>query len=1329
MKIAEALFASAALALAAAVQAGPSLGTRQAADTCASGVLNSRNGGDLIVTARCQVPAGTYQFGDVHVLAGGSLEFDDAVIQFWAANILVEKDGSLIAGSPTAPIGSAGGELTIYLWGRDQTGTDRNRQGVGVPCLSDAKGQCGVPDDIWNANRDASGMPVPPANAKAIGSLPSAASYPRYADDPEIAKDYFYAYMPLPFDGAPTAQGAGPGYFGYKVLGLAYGGTLQLFGTKGTSHGSTECRAAPTRSGSSWARLDGSARPGDLAIGVDRPLTLQAGDHLVVTTTDYVPGHSEEVVVAEDTDCGSRIRLRDPLRWAHQGEILPLTTLPEGVGPQGEARREGADLRAAVGVLTRSIRIVSAGDTLGTPFPAEPAPDADAPGYYFGGHVVVRQGFKRFQVQGVEFRQLGQGGRMGHYPMHFHSTRHAPPDTFLRDSSINESMTRWVVLHGAQNLTLQGNVGWKSIGHGFYLEDGTETGNRLIANLGAFVRAAVDNVQNPRKVPGILAAPDLHLGLGEDVPYRSDYDHPTTFWIMNGWNRFEDNMAVGAGTCGVCYWWLPGVNSGMSRDMKWSSYASMQAPAAGNPGDLARAGMAPLQSFVGNTCAAAMTAFQTISNTETCQGIGPGDPVGPHPLNLPPVKNPLAGNRGDLSYYPTIDGGGGHFPTRCNGEDCSTTPARCGAGNLENCKVTVIERFTTSFNWAAFNYAAIWLRPQWYLVTDSVISDVQQAGLTMVTGGGYSESDVVPGHWALVQRSAFIGHTQEDNPYASPGSAFNPRGLQCAISADGNRPASYCLSIDEGISVQTSNFGMYQRLFSVYDGPAYQDSNAYLDIKSLDIDDCRPAVTADHRTGYCDRLPSDRGSRQSEWLAGPVLGLPKRGSGASARCYMPNAAIGWKQPNGFYYPPAFHSRNLYFRNVDTRHFVLTPLVKEGTYETDMEAVEGRYCNFNERIFTGYAGNDRQTVLNDDDGTLTGFTDTTVINMDEYFAAPIDAVECRSERSSRTSPYKYVTTVLYPHCAVDGSCAPEVPEESPAANTGDWSRACTTERCYGVPLWRQNSMPIADQRVERSMRMMGQKTAQRSSLTVNHGTYYIDTAVSRARQLKGQDCTGEEGPTPCLINAFRPGQSYYLFLVFAKPDTEQTYRFYVGENTSFDPAGIQMVRARIGVNPIQFDETLGALPPGRARWLNDDPATAKGVVEVKLSLADLPGAAAQFEQGREEKCQPHDFCQFSNGECRGVDSAHDSVCAWAGADQDCPAGGCFGIKFTLPGEFRTVEANAPDPRPAATCVPRTKTDWDVPLERLANPFPGDDCPMTEDDLPLDFCETRARFDQR
>ena len=927
------------------------------------------------------------------------------------------------------------------------------------------------------------------------------------------------------------------------------------------------------------------------------------------------------------------------------------------------------------------------------------------------------------QIQGVEFAQMGQGGKIAHYPIHFHHARVTPAATFVRDSSINESMTRWIVLHGTQNVELSRNVGWKSIGHGYYLEDGTEINNVLTANLGVFARAAVDNVQNPRKVPGILAAPDLHTTTGEAVPYRSDYDHPTVFWIMNAWNDFKDNMAVGAGTCGVCYWLLPGVNSGMSRDMKWASYASEQ-------NGIDRAGMVPLKSFVGNACSTAMTSFQTITATESCQGVGPGGGA-PSTLILQPIKNllatPSAAPAGSgaqqiaaaaaaaTAYYPTI-GDGGHFPTQCTTADCSKAPVRCSAGNAANCMVTVLDHYTTSFNWAAFNFAAIWLRPQWYLVTDSVITDSQQAGLTIVTGGGYSDSDVIPGHWALVRKSVFIGNTQENEPYASNGGPFNPAsGLRCAMDANNNRPGSYCLSIDEGVSHQVSNFGMYQRLFSVYDGPAYQDSNAYLDITTRKIDDCVPFVDAVNKVGRCDPPDLSPGKpRQSSWIAGIVAGLPKAG-GNTPYCYMPNAAIGWKQPNGFYYPPAFHSANLFFDKVDIRHFVVSPLFVEGTYQTDTTAVQGQYCIWNSQLFTGFAGNDRQTVLNDDDGTLTGYEKTTVINQDPYFAAPVDALQCRSQATSRTSPYDYVTTVIYPACVLNNTCAAAPVVGNPNWNNGDWNRSCTNENCYGVPLWRQDLMPIADAGQAKSIRMMGQETSQRSSLTVNHGTYYFDTGVSKATQLA---CPSTDPNNPCVDNVFKPNGTYYLFLIFAKATTQQTYRFSVGNtSTTFDPASIHMVQAQIGQNPVKYKD-LGALPAGRARWYGGNKATANNVVEVDVELSDLPNVANLFATATQNKCRPASYCSWDSTakQCKGIPGvSSDDVCKWAMADQDCPAGGCFGIVFTLPPGFTTRGKSDKDPRPAAACVPKT-APWNVQFVDS----PDADCPVPADTQPADFC---------
>src|SRR5207302_7174560 len=153
-------------------------------------------------------------------------------------------------------------------------------------------------------------------------------------------------------------------------------------------------------------------------------------------------------------------------------------------------------------------------------------------------------------------------------------------------------MTRWYTIHATHDVTLQRNVGYLSIGHGYYLEDGTEINNKLLANIGIYARsadeidAAHDQPHNPRHVPGILSVEkgvcttttttsckaDTDCPSGEacalrTLPNQSDWVHPSVFWIMNGWNDFEGNMAAGTGACGACYWPVDGAISGPSKNM------------------------------------------------------------------------------------------------------------------------------------------------------------------------------------------------------------------------------------------------------------------------------------------------------------------------------------------------------------------------------------------------------------------------------------------------------------------------------------------------------------------------------------------------------------------------------------------------------------------------------------------------------------------------------------------------------------------------------------------------------------------------------------------
>ena len=96
------------------------------------------------------------------------------------------------------------------------------------------------------------------------------------------------------------------------------------------------------------------------------------------------------------------------------------------------------------------------------------------------------------------------------------------------------------------------------------------------------------------------------------------------------------------------------------------------------------------------------------------------------------------------------------------------------------------------------------------------------------------------------------------------------------------------------------------------------------------------------------------------------------------------------------------------------------------------------------MFTGFTDVDRQTELNDDDGTLTGLVGpdaqtglvgSVSVNQDPFFNAPLQTPECLSDvnvtpsnsvtnpklyaGTAVTSPYDYVTTVVFPNCAASG----------------------------------------------------------------------------------------------------------------------------------------------------------------------------------------------------------------------------------------------------------------------------------------------------------------------
>ena len=130
------------------------------------------------------------------------------------------------------------------------------------------------------------------------------------------------------------------------------------------------------------------------------------------------------------------------------------------------------DERAEVGLLTRNITIQGDSASLTTGI---------------GGHVMVMQGATA-HVEGVTFTRMGQKARLARYPMHWHMAG-AVDGQYFRNNSVWKSFNRCLTVHGTDNVVADGNVCHDHIGHGFFLEDGAESGNTFTGNLVMTTRA------------------------------------------------------------------------------------------------------------------------------------------------------------------------------------------------------------------------------------------------------------------------------------------------------------------------------------------------------------------------------------------------------------------------------------------------------------------------------------------------------------------------------------------------------------------------------------------------------------------------------------------------------------------------------------------------------------------------------------------------------------------------------------------------------------------------------------------------------------------------
>jgi cell migration-inducing and hyaluronan-binding protein len=275
----------------------------------------------------------------------------------------------------------------------------------------------------------------------------------------------------------------------------------------------------------SWTKLSKTAKAGADSIEVLDASGWRAGDEIVLASTDFNPRQAERRTITRVS--GNTITFAEPLQYMHFGEIT-----------------YGVDERGEVGLLTRNIKVQAS---------------EDAAESYFGGHIMAMAGSKAY-VDGVELNRMGQHLVLARYPMHFHVLGEGA-GMYVRNNAIHDTYNRCVTVHGTNNLTIENNVTYNTVGHCFFMEDGIESGNEFTRNL------AIQTKCHPTLdcVPTNLAANgEVNNPYGDMAAYRKASFHGgntllpsdntvASFWITNPDNSYIDNVAAGSDQVGF---WL-----------------------------------------------------------------------------------------------------------------------------------------------------------------------------------------------------------------------------------------------------------------------------------------------------------------------------------------------------------------------------------------------------------------------------------------------------------------------------------------------------------------------------------------------------------------------------------------------------------------------------------------------------------------------------------------------------------------------------------------------------------------------------------------------------
>ncbi len=192
------------------------------------------------------------------------------------------------------------------------------------------------------------------------------------------------------------------------------------------------------------------------------------------------------------------------------------------------------DERGEVGLLTRNIKI-------------QASPDAEQT--FFGGHIMAMVTSKVF-VEGVELNRMGQNLQLARYPIHWHLVGDGKGQ-YIKNASIHDTYNRCVTVHGTNDLRVENNVTYNTVGHCFFLEDGIEHGNEFVHNLAIQTKCHTSKPCVPTNLSAAGESTGARQGAAtsgqasKDVLLPSD-NTVASFWITNPDNTYRDNVAAGS---------------------------------------------------------------------------------------------------------------------------------------------------------------------------------------------------------------------------------------------------------------------------------------------------------------------------------------------------------------------------------------------------------------------------------------------------------------------------------------------------------------------------------------------------------------------------------------------------------------------------------------------------------------------------------------------------------------------------------------------------------------------------------------------------------------